>query len=88
MQNQNNCNRKLFPRKSTDPTVCSNFNESAQQFRENQQAATDEKRDAAVAHVMYTYTDTYAFNTHAERVLAASKTLTGELVKVVMKEFC
>ena len=34
-------------------------------------AATDEKRDAAVAHVMYTYTDTYAyaFNTqsHAER---------------------
>ena len=71
MQNQNNCNRKLFPRKSTDPTVCSNFNESAQQFRENQQAATDEKRDAAVAHVMYTYTDTYAyaFNTqsHAER---------------------
>ena len=65
VQNQNNCNRKLFPRKSTDPTVCSNFNESAQQFRENQQAATDEKRDAAVAHVMYTYTDTYAFNTHA-----------------------
>ena len=87
MQNQNNCNRKLFPRKPTDLTVSSNFCESSQ-FTENQQAATDEKRDAAVVHVMYTYTDTYAFNTHAERVLAASKTLTGELVKVVMKEFC